>query len=91
MRRGGLITLVVACCIAVTGDAMAADKKVSSERPPDWVQNYGRHNKECLEWTDGCINCARDGLHGDFSCSNIGPACQPKAVECLKRSGEKPE
>jgi hypothetical protein len=35
----------------------------------------------CAVWTDRCVTCSRttDGT----SCSNIGIACQPQAVECL--------
>jgi hypothetical protein len=36
----------------------------------------------CTVWTDRCVTCQRDG--GKISCSNIGIACQPQAVECLR-------
>ncbi len=52
------------------------------------TQNYGARNKDCLEWTDTCVNCVRI-QSGDFSCSNIGIACQPKDVTCVKRVEEK--
>ena len=54
-----------------------------------WVHGYGRHNKDCLEWTDTCVKCARDQSGGDYSCSNIGIACQPEEVKCVKRTIEK--
>ena len=54
-----------------------------------WVQGYGRHNKDCLEWTDTCVRCARNQSGGDYSCSNIGIACQPQEVRCMKRTIEK--
>jgi hypothetical protein len=88
MRRSGLISLAVACCITVIGGETAAEEN-SNQKSPDWAQNYGLHNKECLEWTDTCVHCVRFGSRGDYSCSNIGIACQPKKVECLRRSGEK--
>jgi len=36
----------------------------------------------CEEWTDRCVTCRRDA--GKITCSNIGIACQPKAVECVR-------
>jgi hypothetical protein len=36
----------------------------------------------CVEWTDRCVTCRRDA--GKITCSNIGPACQPRAVECVR-------
>jgi hypothetical protein len=35
----------------------------------------------CAIWTDRCVTCTRAA--GAASCSNIGIACQPQAVECL--------
>jgi len=36
----------------------------------------------CAEWTDRCVTCQRDA--GKIACSNIGAACQPQAVECMR-------
>ena len=36
----------------------------------------------CAEWTDRCVTCRRDA--GKITCSNIGAACQPQAVECMR-------
>jgi hypothetical protein len=40
------------------------------------------HLPGCAVWTDRCVNCQRDA--GKITCSNIGIACQPQAVECLR-------
>jgi hypothetical protein len=62
----------------------------TSDRASDTgVQGYGRDNKDCLEWTDTCVKCARNQSGGDYSCSNIGIACQPEEVRCVKRTIEK--
>jgi len=37
----------------------------------------------CSRWTDECVNCSRGGADEAPVCSNIGFACQPKAVRCL--------
>ena len=36
----------------------------------------------CAVWTDRCVTCQRDA--GNISCSNIGIACQPQAVVCVR-------
>jgi hypothetical protein len=56
----------------------------------DWVQEHGSRNKDCLEWSDTCVNCVRAQSGENFSCSNIGIACQPKEVKCNRRADEKP-
>jgi hypothetical protein len=37
----------------------------------------------CAAWTDRCVTCQREG--GKITCSNIGIACQPQAIECIRR------
>jgi hypothetical protein len=37
----------------------------------------------CQEWTDGCRVCQRSP-GGEASCSNVGIACVPKAVQCSR-------
>jgi len=36
----------------------------------------------CAAWTDRCVICQHDARK--ISCSNIGIACQPQAVECVR-------
>ena len=36
----------------------------------------------CAVWTDRCVTCQRAG--GVLACSNIGIACQPQALLCLR-------
>jgi len=40
------------------------------------------HLPGCVVWTDRCVSCQRDA--GKISCSNIGIACQPQAVVCVR-------
>jgi hypothetical protein len=40
------------------------------------------HLPGCAVWTDRCVSCQREA--GKISCSNIGIACQPQAVECVR-------
>ncbi len=60
----------------------AASAELISDKPaPDWVQEYGSRNKDCLDWSDTCVNCVRAKSGENFSCSNIGIACQRRADE----------
>jgi hypothetical protein len=36
----------------------------------------------CAAWTDRCVTCER--TEGKIACSNIGIACQPQALQCLR-------
>src|SRR5215472_2567670 len=74
--------------ILMVGEAASAEQ-TPGQASPDWTQNYGERNKDCLEWTDTCVNCVRAQSGENFSCSNIGIACQPKDVACVKRAEEK--
>ena len=49
------------------------------------MQGYGDAEKTCIAWTDSCMNCTR-AANGDPLCSNIGFACQPKAISCTTRT-----
>jgi hypothetical protein len=40
------------------------------------------HLPGCAVWTDRCVTCQRDA--GKVTCSNIGIACQPVAVVCVR-------
>ncbi len=49
------------------------------------LHGFGDRDKTCQEWTDACRTCKRQE-NGDPVCSNIGPACQPQAITCSRRS-----
>jgi hypothetical protein len=65
-----------------TDAAVAADLPIPPRVAPKSVSvQSGPPN--CSRWTDDCVNCSR-GAHGEPAvCSNIGFACQPKAIRCL--------
>jgi hypothetical protein len=52
------------------------------------LHGYGDREKTCQEWSDGCRSCQRSDA-GEPICPNIGIACQPKAITCVKRAEEK--
>jgi hypothetical protein len=49
------------------------------------LHGFGDRDKTCQEWTDACRTCKR-AENGDPVCSNIGPACQPQAITCVRRT-----
>jgi hypothetical protein len=77
-----IATLAVIAALFVIG-ALARQSpqplEPAAEAPS--IQGYGDSNKTCQEWTDGCRSCRRSDAGGAV-CSNIGIACQPKAVVC---------
>jgi hypothetical protein len=79
---------VVISVVMLTTLAAATDLPVgpSSGVP---IQGYGLHDKGCLEWTDMCVSCLRPQTGSDYSCSNIGIACQPEKIRGVRRAPEK--
>jgi hypothetical protein len=62
--------------------AHAAEIELPSRRAPENVSmQNGPPN--CSRWTDDCVNCSRDAEGEAPVCSNVGIACQPKAIRCL--------
>jgi hypothetical protein len=64
--------------------------------PEPTLQGFGRHNRDCIEWMNGCAVCRRlpqAPARADrpwsrrgrinFACSTPGIACQPGAIVCL--------
>ena len=82
MRHGRFIAAVAILALA-SGAAAAADIDIPPRRALlDFSGQQGPPN--CARWTDECVNCARGATAGEASvCSNIGFACQPKAIRCL--------
>jgi hypothetical protein len=79
-----IVTSVTIAVMTIAADAVvAAELAIPSRKPPaDFSMQKGPPN--CARWTDECVNCARGATAGDAPvCSNIGVACQPKAIRCL--------
>jgi hypothetical protein len=47
------------------------------------IHSFGDSDKTCLEWTDSCRTCQR--VANTAVCPNIGIACQPKPITCVRR------
>ena len=90
MRHNHLFALVI---VVVAGFAWAAEA-AEIEIPPrraasDFPVQQGPAN--CSRWTDECVNCARGAGGEPPVCSNIGFACQPRAVRCLSPAAPQSE
>jgi hypothetical protein len=83
------LATAVGLWVSLSPAAFAQPDKPSSSTPSGssdlWAQGYARDHKDCMAWTDSCVNCSRSEPGGDYSCSNIGIACQPKEVVCVRR------
>ena len=82
MRRSFLILLMASAALLAAGASFAADLKIPPRTAPEDISVH-KGPPNCSRWTDECVNCSR-GAEGETPvCSNIGFACQPKAVRCL--------
>ena len=78
--------LVFALTILIAGynAAAAAELAIPPRHAPkvqgDFSMQAGPPN--CSRWTDECVSCSRGAAGEAPVCSNIGIACQPKAIRC---------
>ena len=83
--------LVACLAFALTGViagcsiAAAAELPIPPHKAPKDRGNYSMQSgpPNCSRWTDDCVNCSRGAKGESPVCSNIGFACQPKAIRCL--------
>ncbi len=88
MRR--LVIIAVAILLAAGGVRAQTTEPSPAPTPPAQsddpsLHGYGDRDKTCIAWTDQCRSCER-GDNDAIFCSNIGPACQPAAITCSRRS-----
>jgi hypothetical protein len=82
----GLATaLALAALLLVGASAQQRPVPLDPNSEEASMLGYGDREKSCSEWTDACMTCTR-ASNGDPLCSNIGFACQPKAISCVKRN-----
>ena len=72
------LTIVMAGCHAVAAADLPIPPRIV---PKDVSIQTGPPN--CARWTDECVSCTRGASGQSPVCSNIGFACQPKAIRCL--------
>ncbi|CAN7672626.1 hypothetical protein LJR220_006415 [Bradyrhizobium sp. LjRoot220] len=72
------LMLLIGGCHAATAAEIPVPPRIA---PKDVSIQTGPPN--CSRWTDDCVNCTRGARDEPAVCSNIGFACQPKAVRCV--------
>jgi hypothetical protein len=69
--------------LAMTGSGVSAAELAIPPRQPAEKVSMQKGPPNCSRWTDECVSCSR-GAEGEApACSNIGIACQPKAIHCI--------
>jgi hypothetical protein len=83
MRRLALMFALVMASATATASLRAAELDIPARRAPSENVSMQKGPPNCARWTDECVNCTR-GAEGEAPvCSNIGIACQPKAIRCV--------
>ncbi len=75
---------LVAVALAVASVSLAADLPLKPQQPaaPAATSPMTPPTATCREWSDGCRSCQR-ASDNEVSCSNVGIACVPKAMQCM--------
>ena len=81
MQRFYLTMLMLSTVLTATGTFAAEVEIPPPEKPKELSVHVNQPN--CMRWTDECVNCTRGADGAAPTCSNIGVACQPKAIRCL--------
>jgi hypothetical protein len=79
--RTARLLLVALCLLALPAGAAEI---LSSPKSPAPEPSAEAVSGRCLEWTDGCRICARPP-GGEAACSNVGIACLPGKLRCVRR------
>ncbi|TKW78164.1 MAG: hypothetical protein DI543_11850 [Bradyrhizobium icense] len=69
--------------LAMTGSGTRAAELAIPPRQPAENVSMQKGPANCSRWTDECVSCSREAEGEAPVCSNIGIACQPKAVRCI--------
>jgi hypothetical protein len=79
-----IVASMTIAVMTIAADAtVAAELAIPLRKPPADV-SLQKGPPNCARWTDECVNCARGATAGEAPvCSNIGFACQPRAIRCL--------
>jgi hypothetical protein len=84
-RRDDLLIVLALVAVVVGTIVLAAVLPAAPAPRAPSAASYGDQNPTCIEWTDACVVCRRDG-HG-IACSTPGIACVRGPVRCLKQTG----
>jgi hypothetical protein len=82
MRHFALMVALLAMSGLAGSSVRTAELDIPPRRPAENV-SMQKGPPNCSRWTDECVNCTRGTDGGTPICSNIGVACQPKAIRCV--------
>ena len=82
MQRFRPTMLMLAVALTAATGAHAAGFETPPPGKPKELSVYV-NQPNCMRWTDDCVNCTRGADGKGPTCSNIGFACQPKAIRCV--------
>lgn len=75
------LTILIAGCNVAAAAELAIPPRGTPKESKDFSMQAGPPN--CSRWTDDCVNCTRGAKDRPPVCSNVGFACQAKAIRCL--------
>ncbi|HLH51204.1 MAG TPA: hypothetical protein VKV96_17835 [Roseiarcus sp.] len=79
--------LALALFVSGSASAGAGDQGPSPATEQETsLEAYAAAAPRCVEWSDGCAICLRDGAAA--RCSTPGIACQPSPIVCRAESGK---
>ena len=82
MRHFALAVALLSMSGLTGSGVLAAELDIPPrQRSEEFSMQKGPPN--CIRWTDECVNCTRGADGAAPICSNIGFACQPKAIRCI--------
>jgi hypothetical protein len=80
-RHARLIrNLLCAAALVAASLSLAADLPLRTQQPAA-TSPMTPPTATCREWSDGCRSCQK-AADGEVSCSKVGIACVPKAMQC---------
>ena len=82
MRQFALMVALLAISSLTAAALRAAELEVPPRQPAENV-SIQKGPPNCSRWTDECVSCTRSADGEPPVCSNIGVACQPKAIRCV--------
>jgi hypothetical protein len=82
MRHFALMVALIAMAGLTGSSVRTAELEIP---PPQPAENFSiqKGPPNCSRWTDECVSCTRGAGDEAPVCSNIGVACQPKAIRCV--------
>ena len=82
MRHFALMVALLVMCALSGSSVRTAELEIPPPRP---AENFSvqKGPPNCSRWTDDCVNCTRAAEGEAPVCTNIGVACQPKAIRCV--------